>query len=153
MLCLFCQLRQSSPSLTTVCSLPQLSRRTSLSSTEKLQGLCGALEGSNRASTLRCAHTELPISSSIHVLRPHVPPAESLVLPSLILKSHVSNRHNSTCFHLGGIRCNCSWFSTPPLRRGGTGAVCTCMCLVPSNTGLGNLHAHPLACVDSQLIP
>ena len=137
MLCLFCQLRQSSPSVTTVCSLPQLSRRTSLSSTEKLQGLCGTLEGSKSRKHSSLRTTQLPISSGIHVLRPHVPPAESLVLPSLDSQIACLQSPKFDLFHLGGIRCNCSWFSTPPLRRGGTGAVCTCMCLVPSNTGVG----------------
>ena len=53
-------------------------------------------------------------------------------------------------FFLDSIRCNCWWFSKPQLcgsrqRRGGTGAVCTCIRLVQSNTGVGNLHTHPLA--------
>ena len=57
-------------------------------------------------------------------------------------------------FHFGGTRCKCSRLSTRQL-SGGTCDVCTCICFVQSNTGVSNLHAHPLAItvVDTQLVP
>ena len=95
-------------------------------------------------------------SAGIHVL--HQVLQAALASQDLLLKSHFSTPQFDL-FYLGGIRCNCSWFSTPQLcgsrrRRGGTGVVCTCICLVSSNTGVGNLHVHPLTIelVDTQLI-
>ena len=65
----------------------------------------------------------------------------------------------STCFTLAASGVTARGFSTLQLcgsrqRRGGTGAVRTCICFVQSNTVVDNLYTQPLAIefVETQLI-
>ena len=161
----------SSPSVKTMCTLSQLSRRTSRS-VRLLDGdapvcLRSTVEISNRASPLRCARLqhhrhydrasmEFPISAGVHVLH-REPRAESL--QALILKSHFSICHNSTCFTLAASVVTVRGFPhlNYVVRVNGVlelALLALVFALVPSKTGVGNLHALPLAIafVDTQLI-